>query len=53
MDFLIDYLYFKPESTIVFDNMGYDDNGCMSFILSDFSEQYVQSVGYELHSFGE
>ncbi|HHX19027.1 MAG TPA: hypothetical protein GX728_01135 [Clostridiaceae bacterium] len=51
MDFLIDYLYFKPESTIVFDNMGYDDNGCMSFILSDFSEQYVQSVGYELHSF--
>ncbi|MGI6508477.1 MAG: clostripain-related cysteine peptidase [Saccharofermentanales bacterium] len=51
MEFLIDYLHFKPDRTIVFDNMGYDDNGCLSFILSDFSEQYVQSVGYELHSF--
>ena len=51
MQFLVDYFNYRPLDPIVFDNSGYNNNGCLSFTLTEFSQKYVQSVGYELHSF--
>ena len=51
MQFLVDYFNYRPLDPIVFDNSGYNNNGCLSFTLKEFSQKYVQSVGYELHSF--
>jgi len=51
VDFLSSHFHYRPERPIVFENMGYDNGGCMSFILTAPSETYVRSVGYELHSF--
>ena len=50
MQFLVDYFNYRPLDPIVFDNSGYNNNGCLSFTLTEFSQKYVQSVGYELHS---
>ena len=50
MQFLIDYFNYQPETPIEFENRGYANNGCLSFTLTELSEMYVQSVGYELHS---
>ena len=51
MQFLVDYFNYRPLDPIEFDNSGYNNNGCLSFTLTEFSQKYVQSVGYELHSF--
>ena len=51
MDFLVYYFNYQPEISVEFVNRGYNNNGCLSFTLTEFSERYVQSVGYELHSF--
>lgn len=49
--FLVDYFNYQSEKTIEFENKGYDNDGCLSFTLTEFSKKYVQSVGYELLSF--
>lgn len=51
IDSLTSYFNLKPEKPIIFEDRGYDNDGKMSFVLSKNSQKYVQSVGYELHSF--
>ena len=51
IDFLNNYFNYRPETPVVFENTGYENNGCLSFILSESSQKHVQSVGYELRSF--
>lgn len=49
--FLIEYCSYCPEETIDFVHRGYNNEGRMSFVLSEKSADYVKSVGYELHSY--
>lgn len=51
VDALNHYFDVRPAMPITFENSGYDNNGRMSFVLSEDSQNYVQSIGYELHSF--
>ena len=53
MQFLVDYFHYQPEKPIEFINRGENNAGCLSFALALYSEKYVQSVGYELHSFAD
>ncbi|HRR36280.1 MAG TPA: clostripain-related cysteine peptidase, partial [Clostridia bacterium] len=52
IDFLKEYFAYQPETAIAFTNRGYSADGShLSFTLSKQSISYVQSVGYELHSY--
>lgn len=52
IDFLKEYFAYQPEIAITFTNRGYSADGShLSFTLSKQSTRYVQSVGYELHSY--
>ncbi len=52
IDFLKEYFAYQPETAITFTNRGYSADGShLSFTLSKQSTRYVQSVGYELHSY--
>ena len=52
IDFLKEYFAYHPETAIAFTNRGYSADGShLSFTLSKQSISYVQSVGYELHSY--
>lgn len=42
-----------PENPIEFDLVGFDNNGKLSFSLTEDSLKYVQSVSYELHIYAE
>ena len=50
-DFLEDYFVNRPHMTISFADRGYDTDGQLSFTLAEQTYSYVQSVGYELHSY--
>lgn len=51
--FLNAYMSRIPENPIVFDLNGFDNNGNLSFSLTEESLKYVQSVSYDLHIYAE
>ena len=51
--FLDAYTSRIPENPIVFDLDGFDNNGKLSFSLTEESLKYVQSVSYDLHIYAE
>ena len=52
-DFLTSYINRIPENPIQFENRGYDDNGKLSFVLTEESLPYVQSVRYDVHIYAD
>ncbi|HQC55134.1 MAG TPA: clostripain-related cysteine peptidase [Clostridia bacterium] len=51
-DFLVGYFNYRPVRTIWFSDPGFtDDNIHTKFLLVEQSKKYVQTVGYELHSY--
>ena len=51
--FLDSYINRIPEHPIEFDLVGFDNNGKLSFSLTEESLKYVQSVSYDLHIYAE
>ena len=51
--FLNDYMNRVPENPIAFDLKGFENNGKLSFSLTEESLKYVKSVSYDLHIYAE